>query len=360
MNREALAAADFRLGFRVLGDCRQPRRLVDWGAAFRGYAECDPRAECQCESYLSLFTFGTNFREHLAATGSPAGFSGPCWAPFIWLDVDREGDLPAALEDARRLCAVLTDKLGIAEDDVFTFISGSKGFHLGIPSGAWQPAPGRDFHRIARGFAEAAAELAGATIDAGVYDKVRCFRAPNSRHPKTGLHKRRLSVDELMHLGTNAIIKLAAEPADFELPAPTYRSEPAAALWAEAADRVQREADARAERRASGDAPSKLNRTTLNFIRNGASVGDRHRLLYSAAANLAELGAPLPLCFALLEESALDCGLPPSDVRRAVENGWASAQPGIREACAILDVEVVDVQPAPANASAHTGKVGAP
>lgn len=323
-------AADFRFGFRVLGDCRQPRRLVDAGAELAAHAACDPRAECQREAYLSAFAFGADFRDHLDATGSTAGFSGPCWAPFVWWDVDREGDLPTALTDARRLCVVLTDKLGIAEDDVLAFLSGGKGFHLGVPSAAWQPAHARDFHRIARRFAEAAAELAGVTIDAGVYDKVRCFRAPNSRHPKTGLHKRRLSVDELMHLRTGAILTLAAEPADFELPAPTYRSEPAAALWAEAAAQVQRETDARAGRLVSGDAPSKLNRATLDFIREGASVGGRHRRCYSASANLAELGAPLPLCVALLTEAALDCGLTPTDTRRAIKNGWASVQPGAR------------------------------
>jgi len=350
---------DFRFGFRVLGDCRQPRRLIDWQTAFAAYAACDPRAECHKEAYLSAFAFGADFRKHLTATGSTAGFAGPCWAPWIWFDVDREDDLPGALDATRRLCVVLTDKLGIAEDDVLAFVSGGKGFHLGIPSAVWQPAPGRDFHRIARRFAEAAAELAGVTIDAGVYDKARCFRAPNSRHPKTGLHKRRLSVDELMHLGTDAILKLAGQPADFEVPAPTYRSEPAAALWAEAAAQVQREADARAGRLMSGDAPCKLNRATLDFIREGASVGDRHRLLYSAAANLAELGAPLPLCFALLTEAALDCGLTPTDTRRAIENGWASAQPGIRGVCGTFGGEVIAVQPAPADTSAKAGKGGA-
>jgi hypothetical protein len=352
--------SDFRFGFRVLGDCRQSRRLVDAGAALAAYAACDPRAECQREAYLSAFTFGGDFRKYLTVTGSTAGFAGPCWSPFIWFDVDREGDLPGALDDARRLCVVLTDSLGIAEDDVLAFLSGGKGFHLGVPSAAWQPVPGRDFHRIARRFAEAAAELAGVTIDAGVYDKVRCFRAPNSRHPKTGLHKRPLSVDGLMHLGTGAILTLAAEPADFELPAPTYRSEPAAALWAEAAEQAQREAGARAERLASGDAPNKLNRATLDFIREGASAGDRHRLLYSAAANLAELGAPLPLCAALLTEAGLDCGLTPTDTRRAIENGWASAQPGIRDVRGALGAEVITVQPAPADASANAGKGGAP
>lgn len=351
--------ADFRYGFRVLGDCRQPRRLVDWQAAFRGYAECDPRAECQREGYLSAFAFGADFRAHLAATGSTAGFSGPCWAPWIWFDVDREGDLPAALDAARRLCVVLTDKLSIAEDDVLAFLSGGKGFHLGIPSAAWQPMPGRDFHRVARRFAEAVAELAGVTIDAGVYDKVRCLRAPNSRHPKTGLHKRRLSVDELMHLSADRITELARRPEPFEIPEPTYRSEPAAALWAEAAAQVQREGEVRRAWLENGDVPNKLNRATLDFIREGASVGDRHRLLYSAAANLAELGAPLALCLALLTEAALDCGLTPTDTRRAIENGWASVQPGVRDICDAFNGEVIAVRPVPADTSAVARKDGA-
>ena len=322
--------ADFRFGFRVLGDCRQPRRLVDAGVALAGYAACDERAELERESYLSAFQFGRDFREHLTATGSTAGFAGPCWAAFVWWDIDTlDGELERAREAAKRLVVAVTDRLRVAEDDVLCFLSGGKGFHLGIPTALWTPAPDRDFHRIARRFAEAVAEQAGATIDTGIYDRVRCFRAPNSRHPKSGLHKRRLAVDELMHLSTAAILKLAERPEPFELPAPTYRSDTAATLWAEAAEQVQREAEARAERLASGDMPDKLNRATLDFIRDGAARGDRHRLCYSAAANLAELGAPLPLCAALLEESALDCGLPPSDVRRAIENGWASVKGGV-------------------------------
>ena len=119
---------------------------------------------------------------------------------------------------------------------------------------------------------------------------------------------------------------------------------------------MRRETTARAERLASGDVPDKLNRTTLDFIRDGAAKGDRHRLCYSAAANLAELGAPLPLCVALLTEAALDAGLPPSDVRRAVENGWTSAQPVVREVCETFKGEVIAVRPATQDVSATAEK----
>ena len=51
-----------------------------------------------------------------------------------------------------------------------------------------------------------------------------------------------------------------------------------------------------------------MNRSTLAFIREGAGTGDRHRLLFSAAANLAEFGCTPALAVALLEESRARLG----------------------------------------------------
>jgi hypothetical protein len=316
-------AADFSYGFRVLGDCRAPRRLIDAGAALAAYATCDTRAQLDRESYLSAFQFAEGFRAHLNATGSTRDFNGPCWARWLWWDIDAKGDLERARNDSRGLVAAITETYAIDESDLLVFLSGSKGFHVGVPTAYWSPAPGLAFHRIARRFAEAIAEQAGAGIDTGVYDRVRCFRAPNSRHPKTGLHKRRLTVEELMFLRLDAILDMAKQPAPFDLPTPNATSNAAAELWSQSVAEVRAEAEAKAERNASGTA-DRINRTTLEFIRDGAPEGDRHRLLYSAAANLAELGAPLGLCVALLTESALDCGLPPGDVRRAIENAHQS------------------------------------
>lgn len=68
------------LGFRIVGTCSNERRLVDWQAAFVGYAALDERAEVNREAYLSAFTFGEDFRQHLDATGSTKGFDGVCGA----------------------------------------------------------------------------------------------------------------------------------------------------------------------------------------------------------------------------------------------------------------------------------------
>src|SRR5262249_59706075 len=117
-----------------------------------------------------------------------------------------------------------------------------------------------------RQFAEAAAGRPGVTIDTGVYDKVRAFRAPNSWHPKTSRHKRRLSHDELMGLSVEGIFRLAEQPSPFDLPAPAVRSELAAADWREAERQLRAAVEAhRRSRAARGDTPH-LNRLTLEFI----------------------------------------------------------------------------------------------
>jgi len=310
-----------RYGFRVVGNTAGRRRLVDAASAFAGYATCDPKAEIHHEAYLSAFWYGEDFKEYLAETGSTRGFSGPCWTPYLWLDIDHP-DLPErALADARRLAmTVLGRYRTLDEEDLLVFFSGNKGYHLGLPT-CWSPLPSVGFHKTARRLAELLASLAAVSIDASVYDKVRCFRTPNSRHPVTGLHKRFLRLEELLHLDAATIRGLAAEPVPFDLRAEAAKDEQAAADWDTCVGVVQEEAKAKAQRRVAPDGNPRLTRATLGFIRDGADVGDRHRLLFSAAANLAEFGCPPALAHALLTEAALDSGLPPKEVYRQIECG---------------------------------------
>jgi len=329
------ALSDCRFGYRIVGPCSGERRLIDWWAAFNAYAACDARARCDTEAYLSAFTFGAAFRDYLTATGSTKGYAGECDAAFLWWDIDRDGNPDAARMDAARLALAIRDRFGVDEDDLLVFYSGSKGFHLGLPVSLWEPPPSADFHRTARRFCETVAEAAGVVIDTGIYDAVRAFRAPNSRHPKTGLHKRRLPVDALMYLDAAAIMNLAKTPEPFDVPTPSASGRcngNIAADWNAATEHVRNQAEAKSQRRAAmaeGTAAPTLNRLTLAFIRDGADIGDRHRLLYSAARNLGEFECPPALAHALLTESALDSGLPPADVRRQIECGLKDAVPAL-------------------------------
>ncbi|MDY0165277.1 MAG: hypothetical protein RBS80_01955 [Thermoguttaceae bacterium] len=322
-----MTTSDFRFGFRVVGPTHNERRLVDHAAAFQAYAECDVRAECERESYLSAFQFAADFTAHLTSTGSTAGFVGPCYSSWLWFDFDSEDDPAHAQADAAALLEWLGENAGVEPAGLLLFFSGSKGVHVGLPTALWNPSPSADFHKVCRRFAENLAEAAAVSIDSGVYDRVRCFRAPNSRHPKTSLFKRRLTPDELAG-PLDVILKLAETPAPFDVPCPTGIDDRLAFAWRNAAVHVNEEANARAARRAAGNGCPSLNKATLLFIREGATTGDRHRLLFSAAANLGEFACPPALAVALLEEAALDSGLPPRDVRRQVECGLAAVGGG--------------------------------
>jgi hypothetical protein len=307
-------------GFRVLGHYASERRPVVWRAALAGHAECDPRAMLERESYLSHFVFGPDFVEHFNAKGSERGFDGPCWAPWIYFDIDRDDDLDTALNDARRLCGTILDRYTeLDDDDLLIFLSGGKGFHVGIPTSLWMPEPSINFHKVARRFAEAHAERARVAIDTMVYTKTRLFRSPNSRHPKSGLYKRRISYEELKLLSIEGIFGLAVAPEPFEVPAPK-----ATAPMARNDERDAKAAVARRtiERRANYPAEMpRLTATTLDFIHNGADEGERAMRTFMAAANLAECGCPDPLAHGLLTRAARNSGLTPSETWRQIECG---------------------------------------
>lgn len=307
------------LGYRIVGPCTGERRLVNWLAAFAGYASLDDRIDFDRESYLSAFTFGPDFRLHLDATHSTAGFEGACGGEFVWFDIDRT-DLELARRDAARLALRLVERFALADDCLLMFFSGSKGFHIGLPTLIWGPPPSLVFNRVARRFADELAAAVNVGIDAGTYAKVQAFRAPNSLHPKTGLHKRALGLDELIGLSVGRIQGLAGTPEPFDLPEPKAGNAQAAADWQSALQAVEAEGAAAAERKATGGSV-RLNRMTLDFIREGATPGDRHRALFSAAANLAEFGCPSELAHQLLTESALDSGLSPNETRRQIDCG---------------------------------------
>lgn len=347
-----MTATTHPYGFRILGPCTGDRRRVHAHTAYTAYCHCDAKAAIEREGYLSAFQFGDDFAEHLTRTGSPAGFSGSTWAPFVWLDVDRDesaGGIARALADTKRLVNTLDERFGVPRQVLVPFVSGGKGFHLGIPTALWAPPASADFHAVSRQFAESVAAAAGVTVDAGVFDRVRAFRAPNSRHPKSGLHKRYVEAGVLDCVTVTGVLSMARTPEPFDVPS-TVGIESAdilVAAWGAAERAVAQRAAAAEQRRveiANGDRAVTLNRKTRAFLNGEVEAGDRHRLLYSAAANLAELGCPLSAVSALLTEPALDTGLPPKDVARQIECGHAAAHPLVAHAAALLGGIVRNVE----------------
>ncbi len=129
-------------GFRIAGATTEARRLIAWASAFSAHAACDPRAKLDRECYFSAFTFGDDFRQRADGFGQldVKGFAGECWSPFIWLDIDRD-DLDRATTDARRLAVSIDERYKLANEVLLIFFSGSKGYHIGLPT--WLSSPAR-------------------------------------------------------------------------------------------------------------------------------------------------------------------------------------------------------------------------
>ena len=311
--------------FRILGGADNERRVVDYASAFRAYCAADPAARPEVPAYLSAFNFGDEFRHQVEATGSVRGYQGPVGVASVKWDIDREGNLDAALRDARILSVYLADDFEVDDGSLLIGFSGSKGFHLELPVG-WPIDPTPCANLVCRKFAETIADEVGVKIDVGVYDRVRPFRAWNSRHPKTGLRKIRIGFDDLLSASSSWITDRAAEPIPFDPPAPTSSASLVSA-WAGASQAVLRQEEERQSHR-SGRSDASVNALTRQFIIDATDVevGSRHARLFSAAANLAEFATVADLVHAILTEPGLDTGLPPREVRRQIECGIEHAR----------------------------------
>jgi hypothetical protein len=145
------------------------------------------------------------------------------------------------------------------------------------------------------------------------------------------------------------VLDMARTPEAFDPPstAGVESADALADVWDRAAETVSARAAATEQRRqevARGERALTVNRLTRAFLNGAVAVGERHKGLYSAAANLAEIGCPLPAVRALLTEPALNTGLPPTDVERAIDNGFARAHPFISQAAEHFGGVVTDVQ----------------
>jgi hypothetical protein len=333
-----------------MGGVDNVRQPVDYGKAFAAYCHAEPAARPEIPAYLSAFTFPVEFRYHLETTGSTRDYHGPVGVPSIKWDIDRvelcgkreaearpdridgtsfvtsDQSLDAALHDCRRLASFLADRYCLDANDLLIGFSGSKGFHVELPI-SWSVEASPDANMVCHVFAERIAHEVGVVIDNGIYDRVRAFRAWNSLHPRTGLHKIRINLDDLLFASVDWIKHRAVEPIPFDPPIPSP-CPLAEADWRQAEIALRRQVEERQARRAGSNDTGKLNALTRQLIvePTAIEIGERHRRLFSAAANLAEMGAEEGLIFSLLAEPGLDTGLPPREVVRQIRTGIEHAR----------------------------------
>lgn len=316
-----MTGSQFNVGAFVHGSPRVARELVLHNELFTAYA--DGEVDDEREAYLSHFVFGEEMRTHYDShRQSVANYPGPCWCRWIVLDIDRP-DLVVALEAARRIVKVVHQHYPEMDGDVPVYFSGGKGFHILIEL-ANNPSPANGFHRVARAYAESLSARAGVQIDNSIYDIARIIRLPNTKHPRTGLFKRRIDSEMLLSSTIDQIREHARSAAGDGLPRVRPCPKNLADDWRQAEEKVARGNEARAVHLAATCREAlqrRAPRYLLEFLRFGVNEGERHVTLFWCAAWLTEQGAPPNLCFALLTEPGEDVGLMPRDVERQIQCG---------------------------------------
>ena len=308
---------------RVLGSASGRRELVGFDKVHQLYAHADATVHPEVPAFLTAFRYPINLRQHIEAKGNSAGYAGPVGLAAINFDLDRQS-IDEALADARRLVAHVAERWSLGSEDIVVAFSGSRGFHVSIPTSGIDPAC--DNHTIARAVATSVARDIGVTIDESVYNVTQLWRAPNSRHHRTGLFKVRIDADDLPYIDAATIKRLASSPVPFDLPCPV-NSPAVFREWAEVSRSVRQAVQqCGGFKRGKSLGCGNINALTWSFLREGADQGERHRLLFSCAANLAEFDSVDELVVALLTSVGLDTGLTARDVERQIRCGIAHAR----------------------------------
>jgi hypothetical protein len=318
-------SAELAGGF-VEGTLYAARHIVGAEPLFRGYHECDD-VNTETEAYGTVYQYpATEYRAHVRRVGSPKGYDGPAACCRLVWDIDRP-DPDAALADARSLVRFLLERYGThAERGLGAYFSGAKGFHVALVAlPGFHPLP--HVPAVVKLLCLTVARRAGVNVDPAIYDRQRLFRLPNTRHPRSGLYKRFLSVEELFQLDAGRIRELARHPAGFAVPTVSEDCEQLSADWIEAERHATSAGPIAGNGSARRAAPSSCP-VVPDFVRRFIGFEDvldpgRAVTLFRCAAALAEAGTPAAVVRGLLEEPALKSGLDPAEVEKQLAAGIA-------------------------------------
>lgn len=314
------------------------RSLVDADAAFT--ASC--RAERgDAEGYFSANTFGPDIAAYMNDNdGSTAGYRGACSSSWIWVDFDREDNPDLARRAAHRLAEHVRDRYDLDADDLLAFVSGGKGYHLGVPAGMFNMSPHADHPGRLGALVETWMSEADIDLqhDRSIYEHLRLFRAPNSWHPSGRVFKVRIGLDFLGDVHHDDIVGHAERQRPFDPPTQPGPHDVALTDWQRAiaeapawsrANATNTTGTMRGGKRTppEGVVTGTITPNTWAFVTWGEADDSRHLALKFAAANLAETCPPEAdgLADVMLERGATLCGLDYGDpeAKRMVAAGRA-------------------------------------
>jgi P4 family phage/plasmid primase-like protien len=176
------------------------------------------------ETYQSYFLHTNQIQKYAEAQRdlygklTVTGYKGVVHSDRILIDIDVKDDLTKALGVARNVISQLNKSFNIPSSALQCKFSGSKGFHLEIPTalfaGLEVSATLPSLHKeivtiLCRGFEE--------YIDTSIYHTVGLIRVENTINDKTGLFSIPLTVDEINSFSIDDILARAKQPRQLEV-----------------------------------------------------------------------------------------------------------------------------------------------
>lgn len=161
------------------------------------------------DCFRTYFKYPQDFLDYYNKHKSVRGYNGSCSATYFPIDIDSKNNLQDALDKTRDCLNRLRREFKVELKNLRIFFSGSKGFHIEIPTklfGGFIPSP--RLHEELK----ALAKLLSEDVDLSICEKLRLWRIPNTINSKSGLHKIPLTSDEISKLTIDEIKKLAKKP----------------------------------------------------------------------------------------------------------------------------------------------------
>jgi len=267
------------------------------------------------EHYATYFRYTDDMIEYFknnidAKTGknSVGGYRGEHYADYLPIDVDEKENIAKALKSTRHILNTLENQYGLDLGTVKVYYSGSKGFHIMLPSQLFGFEPSKDLSQI---FKNIVSELVqDVKLDTTIYEVVRLFRLPNTVNDKANRYKIPLSISEVMSLDIKEMQDMAVNPreVDFLPPSEIELNESLNELYLKVKERFKNKKKPKLELGKDIQTTENMKNVKLcyhNIITKGAIDGNRDNTALRLANYYKKLGYPV-------------------EVTTGIMNGWNS------------------------------------
>ncbi len=257
-------------------------------------AEKVPAFYDKTDYFTSVARHKPYIKEYIDYHGRIKGYDGAIWYDWIVVDVD---------EIRPDKIKLFIDHLNINHDIPIDycriFFSGSKGFHVLIPTSYFGMKPSKLLHKVVGKIVERIADKI-VPYDTSLYDKNQVYRLQFTKHSSTGLYKTPIDYNEL-NLNISSIKDLSrTKRIDFPFPSyPVHISPELIALAKEATEEIAHPNSDYVEEVSENNFPL-FQKRCIHSMLDGVGEGKRDETAIRLAAHFRKEGFDLDMVVSIM------------------------------------------------------------